>query len=199
MSSFSKKDVELLLNDSPLVGKKGFSVTHEKVKEHPKSTEYRLTGKDKEGKTFSFNYVKIEGKALDADSVLKIGQNNFYICREGKDEKHTIYEEEKPKTAIELAIDKLAAIPNKSETGFFNILPESVIQELFKVHKDSSKNKCTFSEYRLKLFNVAIEYKLDVDKLRWFLFDLEKSIKEFRPSPSYVFSEVVRKGKKNGK
>lgn len=67
------------------------------------------------------------------------------------------------------------------------------------MHKDVSKKKCTFNDYRLKLFNISIEYKLDAEKLRWFLFDLEKSIKAFKPSPSYVFSEVVRKGKKNGK
>jgi len=199
MTTFSKKDVELLLNDSPLVGKKGFSVTHEKIQEHPKSTEYRLTGKDKEGNSFSFGYVKVEGKELDSDSVLRIGQNNFYICREGKDEKHVIYEIEKPKTPVQLAFEKLEAIPNKRESDFCNILPECVIKELFEVHKDVSKNKCTFNDYRLKLFNISIEYKLDAEKLRWFLFDLEKSIKAFKPSPSYVFSEVVRKGKKNGK
>lgn len=199
MATFSKKDVELLLNDSPLLEKKGFSVTHQKIQEHPKSTEYLLTGKNQEGKTFSFHYAKVEGKALDADSVLNIGQNNFYICREGKDEKHIIYEVEKPKTPVQIAFEKLEAIPNKHTTGFFNLLPECIIKELFEVHKNVSKNKCTFNDYRLKLVNVSIEYKLDAEKLRWFLFDLEKSIKTFKPSPNYVFSEVVRKGKKNGK
>lgn len=198
--SFSEKDVELLLNGSPLLDKKGFVVTHSLVAKHPKSVEYHLSGTSKNGESFSFNYAKIEDVPLTKESILNIGAKGFYFARESqKDFKHTIFEIERPKTQFELALEKQKTVENPRKKDFFNILPESVIKEVFDYHNGVSSRKYTFDEYRIKLYEISFEYKLDPDSLRNFLFKLKDSIDKFKPSPSYVFSEVVRKGKKNNK
>lgn len=194
---FSKEDIEAILNQSPLVEKKGFKVSYDLVATHPKSKEYVVKGVGPKGDKFSFGYAKIAGRDLTIDSVLNSGQNGFWIEKAAKEEDHLIFKVDRPKTELEEISERLEAVPNKLKSNVFSVMTEEEVKRIYnESYKKFEKNEIRFPVYQLYLFKEAIAYGLDVDALHQALIALNQDIKKFRPSPSYVLSEVIKKTKK---
>lgn len=197
--AFTKKDLELLLNNSPLVEKKKFIISVEKFAEHPKSIEYILKGKSNEGKEFSFHYAQIPGRPLDESCILNSCRKGFYINTKPKEGDDLIFHVEKPKTEKELLQDKLDTLNvSKGEDAVFALIDEDKLKKLYKkVYLPMKQNKINFfKEYSVELYKAGIAYLVDPDSIHQALIQLEMDIKKFRPSPDYVLSEVLRKKKK---
>lgn len=194
---FSKEDIEAILNGSPLVEKKGFKVSHDLVATHPKSKEYVVKGVSPKGDNFSFGYAKIADRALTIDSVLNSGRNGFWIEKAAKEEDHLIFKVDRPKTELEELSERLEDIPNKLTSNVFSVMTEEEVRRIYnEAYKKFEKNEISFANYKVYLFKEAIAYGLNVDALHHALIALNQDIKKFRPSPSYVLSEVIKKTKK---
>lgn len=191
MITFTHKDIEALLNDSPLVTDNGFSVNKHVVRLHPKSEEIVLTGKDEKGNEFTIVYAKKQDVKPNHESLLSSGQKGYQVDNGKEDTFKQLSERDK-------LVDKYNEQKNKIKEGFSKIVSPEEIKYFLKAEKGIT-SIAAFKIMELEYFKVCIKYGLDVHELREFIMDFRDSMKKFKPSEEYVFDSILTKLNKKAK
>lgn len=191
MITFTHKDIEALLNDSPLVAESGFSVDKTVVQIHPKSKEIILKGSDRKGKKFTIVYAEKNDVKSNHESILSVGQKGYAIDNSCENTFKELSEQDR-------VVQKYREQENKIEEGFIKIVTPEEIKYFLKAEK-GIKFVSDFNVMQMEYFKVCVKYKLEVQKFRSFIMDFRDSMNKFKPSEEYVFDSILTKLTKKAK
>lgn len=185
MITFTHKDIEALLNDSPLVAEAGFSVEKRVLQIHPKSKEMVLKGSNEKGDKFTIVYAEKNDIKSNHESILSVGQKGYKIDNSFGN----VFKEPSERDKL---VDKYNEQKNKITEGFAKIVSPEEIKYFLKAEKGIT-SIAAFNIMEIEYFKVCIKYGLNIHQFRSFIMDFRDSMKKFKPSEEYVFNSILTK------